>query len=181
MLSFLLSLLPFTLTCTCIGKMNARWACGTYIQSTLSRVPLLERPSSYLPFLYVTVNFVFSRRYLLLFSLFAIRDLSPRSAHPGQAAYFFSFFTNRKKRRTTAWPFEVFYGFVFRRFRMSFLSPFPSLFLVFLSSYHARIFRKIDNKIHVCMRNSFDTYLYPVAFCVYKVVSMLCDNSRRFY
>lgn len=87
--SFSLSLLPFTLTCTCIGKMNARWACGTYIQSTLSRVPLLEKPSSYLPFLYVTVNFVFSRRYLLLFSLFAIRDLSPRFAHPGQAAYFF--------------------------------------------------------------------------------------------
>lgn len=181
--SFSLSLLPFTLTCTCNGKMNARWACGTYIQSTLSRVPLLERPSLYLPFLYVTVNFVFSRRYLLLFSLFAIRDLSLRSAHPRSSRLFFSFFTSRKKRRrgTTAWPFEVFYGFVFRRFRMSFLSLFPSLFLAFLSSYHARIFRKIDNKIHMCMRNSFDTYLYLVAFCVYKVVSMLCDNSRRFY
>lgn len=86
---FSLSSLPFTRMCTCISKMNARWACGTYIQSTLSRVPLPESPSSYLPFLYVTVNFVFSRRYLLLFSLFAIRDLSLRSAHSSQAAYFF--------------------------------------------------------------------------------------------
>lgn len=54
-------------------------ALGTYTRITLSRVPLLERPSSYLPFLYVTVNFVFSRRYLLLFSLFAICNFSPRA------------------------------------------------------------------------------------------------------
>lgn len=109
---FPLSSIPFTRMCACISKMNARWACGTYIQSTLSRVPLLVRPpSSYLPFLYVTVNFVFSRRYLLLFSLFAIRDLSPRYRALRSSRLFFSFFTNRKKRRggTTAHGYSKYF------------------------------------------------------------------------
>lgn len=63
--------------------------------------PFRRLPSSYLPLLYVTVNFVFSRRYPPFLSLFSIRDyhfvrlLAPRS---GQAAYF-SFLREPEGRR----------------------------------------------------------------------------------
>ena len=109
---------------------------GTYIRSTLSWVPPSRGlPSSYLPFLYVTANSVFSRRCLsflflspsplsrrvssslsstisIRFALFAIpRPLPLLAARPGQATHF-SFLRNRKQQSTSkAYP-KIFYGFV---------------------------------------------------------------------
>lgn len=160
-LSSSLSLLPFTLTCTCIGKMNARRACGTYIQSTLSRVPLLERPSHRTFRFFMLRSILYSPDVIFFFSRSLPFAICPFASRTPVKPLIFSLLYEPEEET----PFEVFYGFVFRRFRMSFLSPLPSLFLAFLSSYHARIFRKIDNKIHMCMRNSFDIFIFnPLLF-----------------
>lgn len=99
-----------------------------YIQSTLaSSLHEGRLPSSRLPLLYVTINFVFSRCYpdvSFALSLFAaaLRSLVRPPRAPVKSLTFFLPYEpeeeTRRRNVTTARSFQVFYGFVLPRLRI---------------------------------------------------------------